>query len=80
MPNKTSNDELYAKTECYSMATELKHRELRWPGHVFRMEQKRISKKCLRWNPPDKRKQGRPKMTLRKNFQGDLKKMNQHGE
>ena len=27
------------------------------------------------WNPPGKRKQGRSKMTLRKTFEGDLKKM-----
>ncbi len=39
------------------------------------MDQKRIPKKGLRWNPPGKRKQGRPKMTLRKTFEGDLKKM-----
>ena len=74
-PNKISNDELHAKTECYSMATEVKHRRHRWLGHVLRMEQKKISKKGLRWNPPDKRKQKRPKMTLRKTFEGDLKKM-----
>ncbi len=42
---------------------------------MLRMEQKRIPKKGLRWNPPGKRKQGRPKMTLRKTFEGDLKKM-----
>ncbi len=39
-PNKISNDELYAKTECYSMATEVKHRRHRWLGHVLIMEQK----------------------------------------
>ena len=39
------------------------------------MEQKRIPEKGLRWNPPGKRKQGRPKMTLRKTCEGDLKKM-----
>ncbi len=39
------------------------------------MEQKRIPKKGLRWNPPCKRKQGRPKMTLRKTYEGDFKKM-----
>ncbi len=44
-------------------------------GHVLRMEQKRIPKKGLRWNPPSKRKQGRPKTTLRKTFEGDLKRM-----
>ena len=73
--NKISNDELYAKTECYSMATEVKHRRLRWLGHVLRMEMKRIPKKDIRWNPKGKRKQGRPKMTLCKTFEGDFKKM-----
>ena len=42
------------------MATEVKHRRHRWLGHVLRMEQ------ALRWNPPGKRKQVRPKITLRK--------------
>ena len=55
------------------MATEVKHRRHKWLGHVLRMEQKRIPKKGLRWNPPGKTKQGRPKMTLRKTFEGDLK-------
>ncbi len=42
---------------------------------MLRMEKKRIPNKGLRWNPPGKRKQGRPKMTLRKTFEGGLKKM-----
>ena len=57
------------------MATEVKHRRHRWLGHVLRMDQKRIPKKGLRWNPPGKRKQRRPKMTLRKTFEGIFKKM-----
>ncbi len=44
---------------------------------MLRMEQKRIPKKDLRWNAPGKRKQGRPKMALRKTFEGDSKKMEQ---
>ena len=39
------------------------------------MDQKGIPKKGLRWNPPGKRKQGRPKMSLRKTFEGDFDKM-----
>ena len=39
------------------------------------MDQKRIPKKGLKWNPPSKRKQGRPKITLRKTIEADLKKM-----
>ncbi len=37
---------------------------------MLRMEQKRIPKNGLRWNPPGKSKQGRPKT-----FEGDFKKM-----
>ena len=48
---------------------------LRWLGHMLRMKETRISKKGLRWNPPGKRKQRRPKMTIRKTFNGDFKKM-----
>ncbi len=33
------------------------------------------SQEGLKMEPPGKRKQGRPKMTLRKTFEGDLKKM-----
>ncbi len=34
-----------------------------------------IGGKGLRWIPPGKRKQGRPKITLRKTFEADFKKM-----
>ena len=54
------------------MATEVKHRRLRWLGHVLR----RIPEQGLRWNPPGKRKQERPKMTLRKTFEETLKRWN----
>ena len=62
---------MYAKTKCYSMATKVKHRRLRWLGHVLRMEKKKISMKGLGWNPPGKKNHGRPKMTIG----GDFKKM-----
>ena len=55
-PNKISNDELYAKTECYSMATEVKHRRLRWLGYVFRKEQKRMPMKYSRQKKTGKAK------------------------
>ena len=42
-------------------------------GHLLIMEQKRIPKKGLRWNPPGKRKQGWPEKNLRKTFEGNLK-------
>ena len=55
------------------MATEVKHRRHRWLGHELRMEQKRIPKKGLWWNPPGKRKQG-AKNDTEKNLWGWIKK------
>ena len=42
---------------------------------MLRIEQERIPKKGLRWNAPGNRKQGRPKMTMRKTFEGDFENM-----
>ncbi len=58
-----------------SAEREVKDRIHMWLGHMLRMQHKGILKKGLRWNPPSKRKQGRPKMTLKKIFEGDFKKM-----
>ncbi len=43
---------------------------VRWLGHVFRIEQKRIPKKVLRRNTSGKKKQGRSKIIPRKTFEG----------
>ena len=55
------------------MATEVQHRRHRWPGHVLRMEKKRIPKKGLRCNP--QKETGKTKNDPEKTFQEDLKKM-----
>ncbi len=54
------------------MATEVKHRSLRWLGHVFRMEQERIPKKGLRLR---QKKTEWAKTDPEKNFEKDLKMM-----
>jgi len=74
-PNKISNIDLYTKTKCNCIENEVTNKRLRWLGHVFRMEQNRNPKKCLRWNPPGKRSKGRPKVTWRRSTETDLKKM-----
>ena len=57
------------------MVLEIKHRRLRWLGHVLRMDNERIPKAALRWTPPGKRKPGRPKNTWRRTVEGELKEM-----
>ena len=74
-PNKISNNDLYRKTGCQNIETEIQIKRLNWVGHVLRMETSRSAKKCLRWNPPGKRKRGRPKTTWRRSVEAELKDM-----
>ena len=74
-PNKISNNDLYRKTGCQNIDTEIQTKRLKWVGHVLRMETSQSAKKCLRWNPPGKRKRGRPKITWRRSVEAELKDM-----
>ena len=74
-PNKISNVDLYKKTGCNSAVLEIRHRRLRWLGHILRMHKDTIPKVALRWTPPGKRKRGRPKMTWRQTVMAELKEM-----
>ncbi|XP_070549760.1 uncharacterized protein [Ptychodera flava] len=74
-PNKISNKELYKSTKNESLVIEIQRRRLRWLGHVFRMNQNRVPKTALRWPPPGKRRQGRPKTTWHRTVMAELKEM-----
>ena len=54
---------------------EIKKRRIRWLGHVLRMPQERIPHKALRWTPPGKRKQGRPKTTWQRTVETELREI-----
>lgn len=59
------------KDKPYYVVLEIKHRQLRWFGHVLRLDQDGIPKVALRWNPPKKR-QGRPKTTKQRVVTSEL--------
>ena len=42
---------------------DIKTKQLRWYGHVQRMEEARLPKEVMKWSPPGRRKRGRPKLT-----------------
>ena len=42
---------------------DIKTKQLKWYGHVQRMEEGRLPKEVLKWHPPGRRKWGRPKLT-----------------
>ncbi|XP_030749353.1 uncharacterized protein LOC115877353, partial [Sitophilus oryzae] len=51
---------------------DIKINQLRWYGHVQRMEDSRIPKKILNWTQ-DKRKRGRPRRSWREGIDGDIR-------
>ena len=44
-----------------SLLDDIKTQQLKWYGHVQRMEEGRLPKKVMKWSPPGRRKRGRPK-------------------
>ena len=46
-----------------SLLEDIKSKQLKWYGHVQRMEEGRLPKEVMKWSPPGRRKRGRPKLT-----------------
>ena len=53
-----------------SLLEDIKTKQLKWYGHVQRMEQGRLPKKVMKWSPPGRRKRGRPKLTWAEEIRG----------
>ena len=53
-----------------SLLDDIKTQQLKWYGHVQRMEEGRLPRKVMKWSPPGRRKQGRPKATWEEGIRG----------
>jgi hypothetical protein len=53
-----------------SLLKDIKTKQLKRYGHVQRMEEGRLPKKVMKWNPPGRRKGGRPKLTWAEEIRG----------
>jgi len=53
-----------------SLLDDIKTQQLKWHGHVQRMEEGRLPKKVMKWSPPGRRKRGRPKATWAEGIRG----------
>ena len=51
---------------------DIKTQQLKWYGHVQRMEEGRVPKKVMKWSPPGRRKRGRPKLTWAEGNRGRM--------
>ena len=53
-----------------SLLDDTKTKQLQWYGHVQRMEVGRMPKEVMKWSPPGRRKQGRPKIAWAEGIRG----------
>ncbi|VDO56410.1 unnamed protein product [Schistosoma margrebowiei] len=57
-------------------AEEIWERRWKWIEHTLRKSSNCITRQALTWNPEGKRKRGKPKNTLRREIEADMKTMN----
>ena len=55
-----------------SLLDNIKTKQLKWCGHVQRMEEGRLPKEVMKWRPLGRRKRGRPKRTWAEGIRGLL--------
>ncbi|CAH8549680.1 unnamed protein product [Schistosoma guineensis] len=75
-PDTISNSLLWERTNQLPAEEEIRKRRWKWIGHTLRKSSNCITRQALTWNPEGKRKRGRPKNTLRRIIEADMKTMN----
>ncbi|XP_071477129.1 uncharacterized protein [Diadema antillarum] len=72
--DRTTNQELLDRARTSSIEAKILQAQLRWSGHVIRMEESRIPRELLYSElSHDNRNQGRPKKRYKDNFKANLK-------
>ncbi|VDO56998.1 unnamed protein product [Schistosoma margrebowiei] len=75
-PDTISNSLLWERTNQLPAEEEIRKRRWKWIGHTLCKSSNCITRQALTWNPEGKRKRGRPKNTLRRIIEADMKTMN----
>ena len=73
---KITNREIRLKTNQPIVTEVLKKRRWTYLGHVLRMPEDRLPSRVYQWQPEGRRRRDRPKHTLRRQYDRDLKKAN----
>ncbi|VDP31522.1 unnamed protein product [Schistosoma margrebowiei] len=76
LPDTISNSFLWERTNQLPAEEEIRKRRWKWIGHTLRKSSNCITRQALTWNPEGKRERGRPKNTLRRIIETDMKTMN----
>ncbi|VDO95063.1 unnamed protein product [Schistosoma margrebowiei] len=73
-----SNNILWERTNQIPAEEEIRKKRWKWIGHTLRKAPNCVTRQALTWNPQGQRKEGRPKNTLRREMEIDMKKMNKN--
>ncbi|VDP26961.1 unnamed protein product [Schistosoma margrebowiei] len=79
-PDTISNSLLWERTNQLPAEKESMKRRWKWIGHTLRKSSNCITRQALTCNPEGKRKRGRPKNTLRREIEADMKRKNNNWE
>ncbi|CAH8290361.1 unnamed protein product [Schistosoma intercalatum] len=74
-----SNNLLWEITNQISAEEEIGKKRWKWTGHTLRKAPNCVTRQALTWNPQgQRRRRGRPKNTLRREMEIDMRKMNKN--
>ena len=59
--DKTTNKEIWWRTDQHSIRIQTAKRKWTWIGHTLRKQTNNVTRQALDWNPQGARKTGRPK-------------------
>ena len=72
--DRLRNEDIQRELGIDSILTFIERGQLRWYGHVMRMDADRMPKQALAWIPPGKRPVGRPRKRWMDNIKDALEK------
>ncbi|CAH8567532.1 unnamed protein product [Schistosoma intercalatum] len=78
-PDTISNNVLWGRTNQIPAEEGIRKKHWKWIGHTLRKAPNCVTRQALTWNPQgQRRRRGRPKNTLRREMEIDMRKMNKN--
>ena len=75
-PDTISNKLLWETTNQIPAEKEIRKKRWKWIGHTLRKSPNCVTRQAFTWNPGGQRRRGRPKNTLRREIETDMRRMN----
>ncbi|VDO54701.1 unnamed protein product [Schistosoma margrebowiei] len=77
-PDTISNNLLWERTNQIPVEEEIREKRWKWIGHTLRKSPNCVTRQALTWNPQCQRRSGRPKNTLRREMEIDMREVNKN--